>query len=96
MEFSKDIVVGLKFYIGPIDLEGISTSEFVDAIGFTFSADIEDLPDSTGLFSGDNTMQCKYFDDEEGYMYVNFEKEVSLDELPFFEEDEMIFKKIEE
>ena len=97
MKFSKDIVVGLKFYVGPMDLSGIDTKDFVSAVQFKFSTDEElGIPDSTGLFKGGNGMQCKYFDDEEGYMYVTFDKEVDIDELNFFGKEEMIFKKIEE
>ena len=97
MKFSKDIVVGLKFYVGPLDLTGIDTTDFVKNIGFSFTTEEDlDIPDSTGLFKGENKMQCRYFDDEEGYMHVTFDKEVHKEELVFFGEEEFIFKKIEE
>ena len=97
MKFSKDIVVGLKFYVGPLDLTGIDTADFIKNISFKFDTEDDlDLEDSTGLFRGDNEMQCRYFDDEEGYMHVTFEKEVNKEELVFFGEEEFIYKKIEE
>jgi hypothetical protein len=97
MKFDKSIVVGLKFYIGPMDLEGINTTDFIDAVQFKFTSDGElEVPDATGIYSGKNKLTCKYYDDEEGYMYVTFDKEVAPEDLPFFGEDEMIFKKVEE
>lgn len=97
MKFSKDIVVGLKFYVGPIDIEGIDTVDFVDTIQFGFSLDdVEGIKDSTGIYQGENTLTCKYFDDEEGIMYVIFDQEVEPEDLPFFGEDEFIYKKVEE
>lgn len=96
IDVDKSKVVGLKFYVGPIDIKGISTMDFVDAVHFSLSLDdTKGLQDSTGIYQGENTLTCKYFDDEEGYMYVTFDQEVDPGDLPFFGEEEMIFKKIE-
>ena len=78
-----------------MDLSGIDTTEFVKNLNFSFSADV-DIPDSTGLFRGENPMECKYFDDEEGYMHVIFNEEVDAEELVFFGPEEFIYKIIEE
>ena len=97
MKLDKSKVVGIKFYVGKLDIEGIKTTDFIDAIQFGFSIDdLKGVQDSTGIYQGDNTLTCKYFDDEKGLMYVTFDQEVDPEDLPFFGEDEMIFKKIEE
>ena len=96
MKFNKEIVVGLKFYIGKIDM-GDDPSEFVRDFSFEFATeDRLEIEDSTGLFSGGNKVNCEYYDDTEGYMYTSFDKEVNISEIPFFEKKELIYKKIEE
>lgn len=94
MKVDKTKVIGVKLYIGAVELGDIKSVDFVDNVQFKMSAD--EYYDETGLFNGDNKMTCKYFDDDEGVMYVTFDREIDPIDLPFFSEDELIFKKVEE
>jgi len=95
MEFDYETAVGLKFFVGPLDLTGKGA---IDTFKFMFNSDnpdfIDEMEDPSGVFTGDNIMTCKFFDEEEGVMYVHFDKEVDRENLSMFEDREMIYKKI--
>ena len=95
MEYNKEIAVGIKFFIGPIDLTGISTTDFISKINFKFTSDTTG-DDPSGVLTGDNVLSCKYFDDEKGYMYVMFDKPIHPSTLPYVDDEEFIYKKLEE
>lgn len=96
MKFNKEVAVGIKFYVGSIDIEDMDLNDFTDNVKMVFNIDTEELEDSTGLFSGDNALNCKYYDEEEGELHMLFDTEVDAKELLFFEDEEIIFKKVEE
>ena len=98
MEFDKDIVVGLKIYLGKVDLRGTSINEFIEEFKFKFVAEDDDDENikSNILINGENKMQARYFDDLTGYIYLTFDQEMFIDDVPFFEDEDLIFKKIEE
>lgn len=97
MEFDKNIAIGLKFYTGPIDIQDMKSKEFIDNIGFRFKLpdEVQDkVIDNTGLFNGKNKMTCKFFDDQEGIMYVHFDTPIQTDDLYMFDDEELIYKKV--
>jgi hypothetical protein len=97
-DFDKNIVIGIKFHTGPIDLGDMDDDLFKDNVGFRFKLpdefDKEKLGDTTGVFTGDNSMTCKFFDNIEGIMYVHFDYEVNAEDLHMFDADELIYKKV--
>ena len=97
MKFDKDIVVGIKLYLGQVDLKGVDVNEFIKEFKFRFTSDDEDFDDEDNdILKGKNKMNARFFDDDTGHMYLTFDKEVSLDEVYFLEEEDLIYKKIEE
>jgi hypothetical protein len=47
--------------------------------------------DISGLYIGDQTLECKYYDEETGALYLHFPKPIPKDSLiGFFEESEII------
>jgi hypothetical protein len=100
MDFDKEIAVGIKFLTGPVDIKDMKSSAFIGNMGFKFKLpediDPEKVQDNSGLFTGDNKMTCKYFDDKEGIMYVHFDYEVLSSDLYMFEDEEIIYKKVVE
>ena len=97
LSFDLETVVGLKFEVGPVDLKDMDPKEFVENIGFKFKLPeevAEVIEDESGVFTGENKMTCKFFDDQEGIMYVHFDKEVKRKDLYMFEDPEIIYKKI--
>jgi len=98
MKFDKDIVVGLKIYLGKVDLRGTSINEFIEEFKFKFVAEDDDDENikSNILINGENKMQARYYDDFTGYIYLTFDQEMFIDDVPFFEDEDLIFKKIEE
>ena len=98
LSFDKDIVVGIKFHTGPVELGDMEEKSFMDNVGFKFKlpdeVNEEVLGDTTGVFTGKNGMTCKFFDNTEGIMYVHFDYEVKAEDLYMFDEDELIYKKL--
>lgn len=97
MEFDYDTAVGLKFFVDPLEIKG-KTKNTVDSFEFMFKSNspdlIDEIDDPSGIFTGGNSMTCKFLDEKEGIMYVHFNKEVLRKDLFMFEDREMIFKKI--
>lgn len=94
MEYDKEKVIGVKFDIGQLDITGISTQEFVKHVKIKIDAE-EYGQDYTGLFDGSNKMSSKYYDDEKGLLYITFDKPLHPLDLPYFEEEELIYKILE-
>jgi len=97
MEFNKDIVVGIKLYLGEVNMKGVDINEFIDNFKFVFKPEGEEdfEEEDNELLIGSNKMNARYFDDATGYMYLTFDKEMPVEDVYFFEEEDLIYKKIE-
>ena len=55
MEFDYETAVGLKFFVGPLDLKGKGT---IDTFKFMFNSNdpdlMDEMEDPSGVFTGDN------------------------------------------
>ena len=72
--------VGIKMYVGE-DISDMDYKEFLKHTTCNIS----------GLYVGDQQLECKYYDDETGEMYLHFENPIPRDELiGYFKEENII------